>query len=64
MREKMSTRDLNTTPELFTLADKCARAEEGRLLPKEALNEDDDSKKKTCKRLSSYTYLAKLAVIV
>jgi hypothetical protein len=30
MREKMSTRAIRSTAELFQLADKCARAEEGR----------------------------------
>lgn len=59
MRKKMSTRDLNTTPELFALADKCGRAEEGRLLPVEAIDEDDDStKKKICKCLPAKQALA------
>jgi hypothetical protein len=33
MWEKTNTRRLSTTNELYTLADQCARAEEGRLVP-------------------------------
>src|SRR5664279_2307361 len=35
MREKLSTHKVVTTSELWRLADKCARAEEGRLPPEE-----------------------------
>ena len=34
MREKLSTREVKTAHELYALADKCARMEEGRLVPK------------------------------
>jgi hypothetical protein len=58
MREKMNIRLPRTVNELYTLADKCARAEEGRRLPEEDAgvevdSEDDDAatpKKKGRKR--------------
>ena len=35
MREKLSTHSIETTLDLWKLADKCARMEEGRMLPGE-----------------------------
>ena len=46
MREKMSTRAIRSTAELFQLADKCARAEEGRQAPDAGATEEGDPGKK------------------
>ena len=46
MREKMSTRAVRSTAELFQLADKCARAEEGRRAPDNGAAEEGDPGKK------------------
>ena len=49
MREKLSTRTVRSTAELFALADKCARAEEGRLVPGETLDGVEKPGKKSRK---------------
>ena len=46
MREKMNTRAIRSTAELFQLADKCARAEEGRRAPDNEVAEEGDPGKK------------------
>jgi hypothetical protein len=43
MCEKLNTRTFTSTSEFYTLDDKCARAEEGRLVPGEAMLEVDNS---------------------
>lgn len=46
MREKLSTRWVRTIAELIQLADKCAQAEEGRRVPREADPGDDGEARK------------------
>src|SRR5664279_1840324 len=52
MREKLNTHQVESAAELWRLTTKCARAEEGRLLPGEALDEEEDApaSKATLKR--------------
>lgn len=41
MREKLNTHQVRTIYELFQLANKCARVEEGRRIPREAPMDND-----------------------
>ena len=58
MREKMNTRTIRSTAELFQLGDKCARAEEGRWAPGDQLAGEDDPGKKTAPKRDQKRVLA------
>src|SRR5664279_1933968 len=62
MREKLSTRQIRSTNELSALADKCAKAEEGRTAPElaqKALAEPETPvKKKSSRKRDSTLVLA------
>ena len=62
MREKLSVRKVRTVNELYMLADRCARAEEGRLAPERAKKAEagpaSSGGKKRLRKQSSWQALA------